>query len=275
MAELSPVTFHGDTIFCVECKGQPFTPVRPIIENMGLDWASQSVKLNSNKERWCVVIITTVAGDGREREMVCIPVRKLPAFLSSINPNKVSEHLRAKLEVYQNECDDALWNYWSNGVAKRETMPMPRTYAEALRALAAEVELREAVEQQKELAEAQRDHAIRTKAEIGNRREATAMATASAAVRQRDALADKLGEGKHWKSVKAIDWLTEIFAPSSGMYSVVGKKLAQLGERMGKPSLVIEDAAYGTVKAHHVDVIAAFRLALMQDSAMMGKYRRA
>lgn len=151
----------------------------------------------------------------------------------------------------------------------------PKTYAEALRALAAEVELREAVEQQRALAEAQRDHAIRTKAEFGNRREATAMATASAAVRQRDAMADKLGEGKHWKSVKAIPWLLEVFAASRGMYSVVGKRLSQLGERMGKPSRVIEDAAYGTVKAHHVDVIAAFRLALMQDAAMMGRYRRA
>lgn len=273
--DISPVTFHGDTIFCVEHDEQPYTPVRPIIENMGLDWASQSVKLNANRERWGVVIITTVAGDGKDREMMCIPVRKLPAFLASINPNKVAEHLRAKLEVYQNECDDALWNYWTQGVAKRETMPMPQTYAEALRALAAEVEMREAVEAQKALAEAQRDEAIRTKAEIGSRREATSMATASVAVRQRDALADKLGEGKHWKSVKAIPWLLRVFAESRGMYSVVGKKLSQLGERMGKPSREIEDAAYGTVKAHHVDVIEAFRLALEQDDAMLGKYRRA
>lgn len=151
----------------------------------------------------------------------------------------------------------------------------PKTYAEALRALAAEVEMREAVEAQKALAEAQRDEAIRTKAEIGSRREATSMATASAAVRQRDALADKLGEGKHWKSVKAIPWLLEVFGPSRGMYSVVGKKLAQLGERMGKPSREIEDATYGTIKAHHVDVIEAFRLELEKDGNMMGKYRRA
>lgn len=152
---------------------------------------------------------------------------------------------------------------------------MPQNYAEALRALAAEVEMREAVEAQKALAEAQRDEAIRTKAEIGSRREATSMATASVAVRQRDALADKLGEGKHWKSVKAIPWLLEVFAASRGMYSVVGKRLSQLGERMGKPSREIEDATYGTVKAHHVDVIEAFRLMLMQDAAMLGKYRRA
>lgn len=145
---------------------------------------------------------------------------------------------------------------------------VPQSFPDALRMIAD-------IEEEKQLAIEQRDYYKRTKAEIGNRREATAMATASAAVRQRDALADKLGEGKHWKSVKAIPWLLCVFAESRGMYSVVGKRLAQLGERMGKASREIEDAAYGTVKAHHVDVIEAFRLMLMQDAAMLGKYRRA
>lgn len=44
---------------------------------------------------------------------------------------------------------------------------------------------------------------------------------------------------------------------------------------MGKPSREIEDATYGTIKAHHVDVIEAFRLELEKDGNMMGKYRRA
>ena len=151
----------------------------------------------------------------------------------------------------------------------------PKSYAEALRALAAEVELREAVEAQKALAESQRDEAIRTKAEIGSRREATSMATASAAVRQRDALADKLGEGKHYKTARAIPWLLGVFAPSRGMYQQVGKKLTAISSRMGYDVRTVEDSKWGTVKAYHVEAIEALRLELAKDINMLGRYRKA
>lgn len=128
--------------------------------------------------------------------------------------------------------------------------------------------------ERRQIAEAQRDEAIRTKAEIGSRREATSMATASAAVRQRDALADQLGEGKHYKQVKAIPWLLEVFHESAGMYSQVGRKLSDLGARMGLSPRIKEDSQYGTVKIHHVEVIEALRLALKQDHNLLGKYRR-
>ena len=35
-SELLPVQFHSDTIFCVNVNDQPFAPVKPIVENMGL-----------------------------------------------------------------------------------------------------------------------------------------------------------------------------------------------------------------------------------------------
>ena len=53
--------------------------------------------------------------------MLCLPVRKLPSYLNSINPRKVRPELRAKIELYQAESDDALWNYWMHGRAERST----------------------------------------------------------------------------------------------------------------------------------------------------------
>ncbi|REF27624.1 ORF6N domain-containing protein [Xenorhabdus cabanillasii] len=60
-------------------------------------------------------------------------------------------------------------------------------------------------EEEKEIAYAQRDYAIETKAWISRRREATAMATASKAVREKNALAAKLGECKEHATVLSVE----------------------------------------------------------------------
>ena len=119
-SHLTPVKFHSDTIFCLTHNDQPFTPMKPIIENMGLGWASQTQKLNANKDRWGVTMIVIPSENG-EQNMLCMPVRKLPAYMNSINPKKVRAELRAKIELYQNESDDALWKYWTDGQAVRQS----------------------------------------------------------------------------------------------------------------------------------------------------------
>ena len=58
-----------------------------------------------------------VLGDDQARSHTCIPVRKLPAWLYSVNPNKVKPELRETVIMYQNECDDVLWDYWTKGQA--------------------------------------------------------------------------------------------------------------------------------------------------------------
>lgn len=121
--------------------------------------------------------------------------------------------------------------------------------------------------------EAERDEAIRTKAEIGSRREATAMATASAAVRKAAALENELGRGRDYKSMKGIPWFLDVFADTPAAYSVAGRKLSDMSRRMDHEIREIEDSRFGSVKAYHVDVIEAFRLALKNDLNMLGKYR--
>ena len=121
--------------------------------------------------------------------------------------------------------------------------------------------------------EAERDDAIRTKAEIGSRREATAMATASAAVRKAAALENELGRGRDYKSVKGIPLFLDIFADTPASYSVAGRKLSDMSRRMDYEIREIEDSRFGSVKAYHVDVIEAFRLSLKNDLNMLGKYR--
>lgn len=127
--------------------------------------------------------------------------------------------------------------------------------------------------EQRQLAEAQRDEAIRTKAEIGSRREATAMNTASVLSKQNDKLRTEIGDSRTWKQVKALPWFLEVFIDVPAAYSVAGRKLSELSRRLGYEIREVEDTRYGIVKAYHVDVIEAFRLALKNDLNMLGKYR--
>lgn len=124
MNEIIPVTFHGDTLALVNHEGEPFLPMKPVVENMGLDWKSQYNKLTAKFES-VMVIITTTAGDGKQYEMLCLPLRKFPAWVYSINPNKVKPELREKIVSYQEECDDVLWKYWTQGFAERPGVKRP------------------------------------------------------------------------------------------------------------------------------------------------------
>lgn len=128
--------------------------------------------------------------------------------------------------------------------------------------------------EQRQLAEAQRDEAIRTKAEIGSRREATAMNTASVLSKQNEKLRTEIGDSHTWKQVKALPWFLEVFIDVPAAYSVAGRKLSELSRRLGYEIREVEDTRYGIVKAYHIDVIESFRLALRNDLNMMRKYRR-
>lgn len=115
-SQLVPVSFHGDTLFIVSHQGEPFVPVRPVVEGMGIRWQSQHRKLATNPKRWSVIMLMTETNAG-PRPALCVPMRKLAGFLATIEPHKVRLEIRAKVELYQAECDDALWDYWSKGQA--------------------------------------------------------------------------------------------------------------------------------------------------------------
>lgn len=112
------IPFRNNELLLVEHGGEPFVPMKPVVEGMGLTWASQTVKLNSNRGRWGVSMIEIPSAGGAQ-SYLCIPLRKLVGWLNTIHANKVRPELREGVIAYQNECDDALWAYWNEGVAIR------------------------------------------------------------------------------------------------------------------------------------------------------------
>lgn len=108
----STVPFHSAELLLVDYGGDPFVPMRPVVDGIGLNWKSQRAKLRSNRYAPSVMDITMIAADGRYREMSCLPLRKLPGWLMTLSPNNVQPENRSRVLTYQRECDDALWLHW-------------------------------------------------------------------------------------------------------------------------------------------------------------------
>lgn len=128
---------------------------------------------------------------------------------------------------------------------------------------------------------AERDEAIRTKAMIGSRREATAMATASAKARECEKLREQIGDSETYKRATAIPWLSEYFdTRNDGLYLSLAAQLKKIEASMPpefahKPT---PDTRYGSVKAYHIAVIDRLheivREKLPVDKKFMAKYRK-
>ena len=118
------------------------------------------------------------------------------------------------------------------GVKQPQPQPqfaLPTTYLEALEALVAS-------EKAKLALQAERDEAVRTKAQIGSRREATAMATASAKSKEckrltteNEELKDAVGRGSSWRTVSMMkaEWIREFG------HAPVWQKLKQFSKDVG------------------------------------------
>jgi phage regulator Rha-like protein len=91
--------------------------------------------------------------------------------------------------------------------------------------------------------------AEQTKAQISQRREATAMNTASQAVKRARRLEIQLDQAKDYATVKRMEMLYH------GQH-FDWRRLKSTAIEMGIPSVSVFDANYGTVKAYHADVWA-------------------
>lgn len=114
--QLIPVSFRGDSLALIDHKGEPYVAMKPVVRGMGLDWKSQHAKLKANAERWGMVMITMPSLGGAQ-ETMSLPLRKLVGWMTTIQPSRVRPEIKDKIIAYQNECDDALWQYWSAGRA--------------------------------------------------------------------------------------------------------------------------------------------------------------
>ncbi len=113
---LQTVNFHGTDHALLDINGTAFVAMRPVVDAIGLNWASQFKRIKSDEVlSTCVVMTTTqLPGDSQSRELFCLPLDMLNGWLFGIDVKRVREELRETLIAYKRECYAVLHRYWQS-----------------------------------------------------------------------------------------------------------------------------------------------------------------
>jgi len=107
--QLVTVDFHGQSIIATAIDGKPYVALKPLVENIGLQWEAQYKRLQRNPVlKSTMSVMDMVAEDGKQREMLCLPLSMLNGWLFGVDVNRVREEIRPKLIRYQTECFEVL-----------------------------------------------------------------------------------------------------------------------------------------------------------------------
>lgn len=108
-------TINNKEIVIVTAQnGERLVPIKPICEAFGIDYSTQLKKVKENEILFPVVGLSPTTGaDGKQYEMMCIPLKYVFGWLFTISSKNVNEDAKTGLIEYQKMCYDALYDYFS------------------------------------------------------------------------------------------------------------------------------------------------------------------
>lgn len=129
--QIQTVNFHNQTLITLQKDGVPYVAMKPVCENIGLDWEAQRQRINRDEVLSSTAcMIKAIATDNKVRELLCLPIHYLNGWLFGVDVSRVKAEIKQKLITYKKECYQALFDYWNNGVAvnprlsSEDTLPL-------------------------------------------------------------------------------------------------------------------------------------------------------
>lgn len=112
--ELAKVEFHNQEIIATIINGVPHVAMKPICENMGLNWDSQFRKIKRNIVLSSVIaMMATTGSDGKKYKMLMMPLDYLNGWLFNIDVTRVKHEIKDKVLEYQRECFKVLSEHFN------------------------------------------------------------------------------------------------------------------------------------------------------------------
>ena len=117
--KLETIQFHNQQLIVLNHQNKPYIAMKPVCENIGLDWHAQLNRINRHHVLSKGVVMIATPTKGGVQKYVCLPISMINGWLFGIETSRVKPEIRATLEQYQLECFDVLYNHFMPKVAQQ------------------------------------------------------------------------------------------------------------------------------------------------------------
>ena len=122
MNEVQNISFHGQTVPVFSHNNQHYIAMKPIVENIGLEWNAQFRRIKRNEILNSAIAMMATPSNGGEQQMICLPLDYLNGWLFGVDARRVKPEIRSHLLTYQRECFRVLNEHFN----KRPALPATR-----------------------------------------------------------------------------------------------------------------------------------------------------
>lgn len=127
---LVAVPFNGQYVVAAVHNGKPYVAMKPICENIGLQWEAQYKRIKRHPVMLQGMSMIDMPSNGGIQQTACLPLDMLNGWLFGIDASRVKPELREKVIRYQLECFKVLHDHFM----RQDTGVPADLYARALKA---------------------------------------------------------------------------------------------------------------------------------------------
>lgn len=100
----------------VSTSDEQLVAIKPICEALGIAYQAQQQKIKEDEDLSSIKTLSRLTGaDGKQYEMLCLPIRYILGWLFTINSKNVKPEARDSVKAYRRMCYDALYDHFFGG----------------------------------------------------------------------------------------------------------------------------------------------------------------
>jgi len=122
MNQVQNISFHGQTVAVFSQNNQHYVAMKPICENIGLQWEAQLKRIQRNAILNTAMSMMDTPSNGGKQKTACLPLDYLNGWLFGVDAKRVKPEIRERLLTYQRECFRVLNNHFNQ---PKQTIKLP------------------------------------------------------------------------------------------------------------------------------------------------------